>query len=292
LVKKGVIRIISDVHLGDPASSVERCSQLDPLLADADVLVLNGDTLEARPTMDAPHVARHWDDLMAFCSRHEGRILLLTGNHDPAVSPYHCLDLADGLVFVTHGDVLFDDVSPWSPEAPFIGRRTRELRGALAPGDSADLETLFRISKCASQESPPHLRRRLPAPLRVLLDATGKFWPWWRVPRMFWAWHVLPARAAAFASRHRPCARIVLVGHTHRRGVWRRDGVTVVNTGSFILGLRGYVADLTDDALLLRRVTRRGHGFHAGRELRRLDLAESRQTTLAGTAEAATETST
>jgi hypothetical protein len=44
--------------------------------------------------------------------------------------------------------------------------------------------------------------------------------------------------------------------------------------------------------LLLRRVTRRGHGFHAGRELRRLDLAESRQTTLAGTAEAATETST
>ena len=42
---------------------------------------------------------------LEFIAPYRERLTLLTGNHDPDISPHHHLELAGGRVLVTHGDV-------------------------------------------------------------------------------------------------------------------------------------------------------------------------------------------
>ena len=55
----------------------------------------------------------------------------------------------------------------------------------------------------------------------------------WAISQVLWYWLVIPGIAARFAREHVPDARFVIVGHTHRPGIWRRNGRTVINTGSY-----------------------------------------------------------
>jgi diadenosine tetraphosphatase ApaH/serine/threonine PP2A family protein phosphatase len=90
---------------------------------------------------------------------------------------------------------------------------------------------------------------------------------------MIRAWHELPGRAATFASQYRPGSRFVVVGHTHRPGVWMRPGMVVINTGSFRPPFGCYAVDVSPEWVVVRRVRHHQGSFALGRVVASFALA-------------------
>src|SRR6218665_975266 len=107
-----VIRIFSDLHYRDGESRLQRLASLSPLLDGADQCIFNGDTLDTQAADSRPAL----DELRAFFSSCGPHITLLSGNHDPDISEHAELSLLDGRIWITHGDVLFADIAPWSAQ--------------------------------------------------------------------------------------------------------------------------------------------------------------------------------
>jgi predicted phosphodiesterase len=267
------IRILSDIHFGDRMSQVSSFGQLEPLLQGISRLVLNGDTLDTRVGGD-PALTRQWRaQAAAFAAASPAPLTFLTGNHDADCSGLHSLELAEGRVFLTHGDILFDNIVPWGRDAGPIRARLSAALAALPPEERENLDERLRTYRSvAAQIRQRHQTERHPVRYHLRL-AHDTMWPphrFWRIP---WAWLVAPRRAAALLRRHRPRARFVVMGHTHRPGIWRmRDGVTVINTGSFTRPWGAFAVDLGGDELVVRRIEAGGGGFRAGAVRARLAL--------------------
>ncbi|WP_414662310.1 metallophosphoesterase [Horticoccus sp. 23ND18S-11] len=258
-------RIFSDIHFGDHASRVTRLAQLRPLLAGVDHAILNGDTLDTRPGPNPGHTAECRAAADTFFGREVSAATFLTGNHDADVSNRHHLDLADGEIFVTHGDIFFDDIVPWSKDARLIRRKIEAELRALPAGQHHDLDqrcAAFRRVAISIPQRHQSERNRLKYAWHYLADTV---WPPLRILRVIRAWRDAPESAAAATQRHRPAARFVVSGHTHRPGIWRMPGgIIVVNTGSYCPPLGGCVVDVTTDRLIVRRVEARAGEFHPG----------------------------
>jgi predicted phosphodiesterase len=260
-----LIRIISDVHFADRGSRVRSLGQLRPLLEGATLLVLNGDTLDTRPDRHAQRTGELRSEVLAFFASCGTPVTFLTGNHDPDLSGQHALEFAGGRVLVTHGDVLFDTIVPWSKDADAI-RSKIVVALAPLPGDGEDRlgDRLSAFRSVAATIPQHHQSER--DPLRYAIRLAGDtVWPPHRVLSILRAWREAPGRAAALARRHRPRARFIVIGHTHRPGVWRTaSGIGVVNTGSFYRPFGAMAAEITADRLRVRRVQFRRGAFHPG----------------------------
>ncbi|MEY2879586.1 MAG: hypothetical protein RLZZ15_1966 [Verrucomicrobiota bacterium] len=271
-----LLRIFSDVHYGDPASRVRRLAQLRPLLDGVDHVVLNGDTLDTRPGRRPIYTAECRAAVETFFGEHSAATTYLTGNHDPDISPHHALDLAGGQVFVTHGDILWDNIVPWGRDAAPIGRRIAAGLAELTPAARATLAARFAVWRHVAA-STPQRHQSEPRGLRYLLAfLADTLWPPLRTLRVLGAWRGEAPLAAALARAHRPRAKFVLLGHTHRPRAGRTvAGVTAINTGSFCAPLGGCVVDLAPGRLAVRCVVRRGGEFRAGRIVAEFPLAEA-----------------
>lgn len=267
-------RILSDIHFGDHASRVSRLTQLSPLLDGVTHLVLNGDTLDTRPGPLPAFTAECRAEVGAFFPARVARVTYLTGNHDADVSEDHWLDLEAGRIFVTHGDIFFDDLVPWSQDAAFIGRRLAEEFQRLPAAAREQLEhrlAVFRRVALSIPQRHQSERNRLKHTLHLLGDTV---WPPLRIFRVLQAWRGAPERAATLARRHRPDARYVIKGHTHRPGIWAMaDGMTIINTGSFCRPFGASCVDLDAESLRVRRIEARAGAFHPGETLATFRLA-------------------
>ena len=266
-------RILSDLHYGHPSSRVQRLEALRPLFAGADRVVFNGDSLETRSGPASERSAEYRERFLEFVLREAPRCTLLTGNHDADLSDHHYLDLVGGLMLVTHGEVFFDDLVPWSPDQPQIRDLYRQELAAL-PADVRDRpEERLAAGKraCARMKlgRDPHTRNLWQRGLRTahFVGAPRRTWA------MFRAWSEMPNRAAAFARRFRPHARFVVVGHTHRPGIWFPGNLIVINTGSFCPPFGGYLVDVSLTAVVARRVARDRDVFRPGRVVAAFALA-------------------
>ncbi|MDO8543448.1 MAG: hypothetical protein Q7S40_23665 [Opitutaceae bacterium] len=257
-------RILSDIHYGDRASIVGNLGQLQPLTESAACLVLNGDTLDTRAGPLPAHTQTCREEVQAFAASLPEAVLI-SGNHDPDLVPKHMLELAGGQVIVTHGDVLFDDIVPWGRDAHLIRRR---IAAALAArvGGRLGLDERFAIWRAVAATIPQrHQSERNPLKYAVRF-AADTVWPPLRIVRILRAWKRAPSLAADFAREHWPGARFIVIGHTHRPGVWSpAGGPVVINTGSFCPPLGGFAVDIEPARLQVRQIQRRGHAFHADR---------------------------
>ena len=85
-----------------------------------------------------------------------------------------------------------------------------------------------------------------------------------------------PKRAAQLAAAQRSAAQVVVTGHVHFPGVWRRaGGPVVINTGSFFRPLGGSLVDVFGDRVEVRRIVRTGGSFGSGALLATIPLRES-----------------
>ena len=268
-----IIRILSDLHYGDPFSRVRSLPDLRPLFAGADRIVFNGDSLDTRVCPDGRDAAETRRLFLEFVHQEIPRYSLLTGNHDADISTTHHLDLLGGVVLVTHGEILFADLVPWGHDQPRLGEFFRQELAALAPAEREALEPRLAAGKraCARLQLPPD------APPRTGWDrarhTARKFWPPSCALAMAQAWLRLPALAADFACRHRPGARFLVVGHTHLPGVWIRRNLVIINTGSFCPPFGSYAVDVSPFHVVVRRVRHGRDGFGLGRIVASFALA-------------------
>jgi predicted phosphodiesterase len=271
-----LIRIVSDLHFGDHASRVDRLTQLRPLLEGVSQFVLNGDTLDTRPGPLPAHTAECRAAVMAFFPREVAASTFLSGNHDADFTPIHHLDLAAGQVFVTHGDIFFDDIVPWSKDAAFIRRQIAAELRAMRPDLHHQLDSrlaVFRRVAAAIPQRHQSERNKLKFALHYFADTV---WPPTRIFRVMLAWRNAPRRAVEVAQRHRPAAKFVICGHTHRPGIWSNGvAVTVINTGSFCPPLGGNAVDLVEGRLRVRQIDFRGGEFRPGEVRAEFALARS-----------------
>jgi predicted phosphodiesterase len=251
---EGFTRIISDLHYGDRASRVKRLRQIAPLLDGPARLVVNGDALDTRLGAHPARTMALRDEVLDFFARESPPAQLLTGNHDNDISSLHALDLAGGTVFVTHGDVLFDEIVPWGRDVPMIRRLMAEA-WARRPADQRDsLEHRLQVMRSVASRLPQ--RHQVEPNLWKYIGSylSDTLWPPDRFLRILRTWRAAPARAAALLQAHRPGARFAVLGHLHHPGVWTQpDGCVVINTGSFCPPLGGAVVDVYSDRLVVRR---------------------------------------
>lgn len=268
-------RILSDLHFGDRASRVHRLAQLRPLCDGVGRLVLNGDTLDTRPGPAPEHTAECRAAVLDFFPREVGTVTYVTGNHDADLSKTHSVDLIGGQIFATHGDIIFDDIVPWSRDAAVIGEQIAAGLQELAPDERDDLERRLGIWRQVAGSIPQRHQAERHGSKHALRYLADTLWPPTRFLRILRAWQVEPGRIAALAQRHRPEAKFVVAGHLHRPAVWRqRSGIVVINTGSFCPPLGGYAIDLRPGRLIVRQIDRRGGEFHPGQVVGEFPLAE------------------
>lgn len=259
------IRIVSDVHFAEGVSRVRSLDELRPLADGASMLVFNGDTMDTRPGRDDRRTAQVRREVLEYFGSCGTPVTFLTGNHDPDITRLHSLELASGRVLVTHGDVLFDSIVPWSNEAIIMRQKVIQALAAL-PGDgSSRLEgRLDAFRKAAASVGQRHQSES--DPLRYAIRLAGDtVWPPDRILKILKAWREAPGRAAALAGRHRPKAAFIVIGHTHRPGVWRMpSGIIVVNTGSFCRPFGAMAAEVGAGTLAVRRLVARDGAFRPG----------------------------
>ncbi len=268
-----VIRILSDLHYGDRGSRIKSLPTLAPLFEGATSLVLNGDTLDTRPGPNPAATTALRGEVRQFFDHSAPPTTFLSGNHDPDYSAHHTLDLAGGQIFITHGDIIFDDLVPWSQDAPVIRQLLAKELAALTPAARDQLDARLGVYRRVAATIPQRHqseRNRLKYTLGFMKDTV---WPPDRVLRVLGAWRRGPGLAANLARRHRPAARFAIIGHIHHPGFWHQEGVTVLNTGSFCPPLGGCVIDVTPDHLALRRIIEKHGELRLGRTVAEFALA-------------------
>jgi len=222
--------IISDLHLGRSTRWKERLEPLRGVWRGAATMVFNGDTMNGHLAANSALRGQIVSCLSEMCASDGARAVFLAGNSDPYIDRLQHLFLSGGRVLVTHGDAVFPDVSPWRVRV----RDIREARDAAVrdmPAHQRDtLEGQLLSTRQASEAIlAKTLGRKGLFPLRHLGLCLAPF-RLWAVMR---AWRRAPSLAAQFLRHYAPRARFIVMGHTHRRGIWRIEETVVINTGSF-----------------------------------------------------------
>jgi predicted phosphodiesterase len=259
-------RVISDVHFADRSSRVRSLGQLDPLLEGVSALVMNGDTLDTRMGKRPQWTEERRQEVLAYFRSAGIPVTLLTGNHDPDISAVHSEELEGGRVFVTHGDVMFDDIVPWSTEASRIRARIAEALSSLPAGTAGTFEgrvAAFRRVAAALPQRHQSERNFFKYAARLAGDTV---WPPTRALTILRAWRSVPSLAAALAAEHRPRAQVVVVGHTHKPGAWKTPGGTaVINSGAFCVPFGAYAVDIRGGVVRAVRLEARRGSYRPGR---------------------------
>jgi predicted phosphodiesterase len=255
------VRILSDLHLAHPASTIGRVSSLRPLLEGAGTVIFNGDTCEQCYHAWRDAGAEKLEELQALCAEVGATPIFLAGNHDPGISSAGWLELAGGALLITHGHAIFPTVAPWSHEylrkKVAIRKVERERRA-----DGAALRHRWETTRLITKLLMPDRPRRLGRKGRnYLLSAV---WPPDRCFHILRIWLTMVGAADRFVARYRPGTQVFLFGHFHRAGVWKRSGRILCNTGAFMRGSTPLLAELREQRLAIFPVRHRGGSFRMG----------------------------
>lgn len=266
------IRILSDLHLGHTASLAREIEQIAPLYKGVRTVIFNGDTIEMRSERARRRADAILDEVRQFCAAQSATTHFINGNHDPIISELNHLEIGDGSLLVTHGDVLFDEVAPWSAEVDELRRAHTRLVRELSPEELLNFERILSTNKRVGQ-SVSYESFTIPnGPWGQFSTFMKQTWPPKRFVRMVRSWRDTPVHAMNLIRLYRPAARCVIVGHTHYPGVWHRQGYTVINTGSYLPVLGRLAVDYAGGVVTARKVVRRNRQFHLGREIARFGV--------------------
>lgn len=261
------IVVISDTHLGRDGANAATAEMLRPLWRDADQLVINGDVADLQDSRLRAKAARQVLRLQDLCERDNVELTLLSGNHDAFLTDRRHLLLRDGLIFITHGDVLHPSISPWHARAGALRKFNEEALRRLAPEERSAFAAQLAATQHASGQlavDPLANRGKRSGTLGAAQTSVTR---WRQAGAMLWHWHTLPKRAAEFMTQHAPDARFMIFGHMHRAGVWIFGEKVIINTGAYGFPLNPQVVVITEDRLTVRRVDRTQDGrFTVGNE--------------------------
>lgn len=258
------IVIISDTHLGRRGSPAP--DALRPLWAGAGELIVNGDLAELHDPACRTAAARHVLRLQEMCEADGVTLTVLSGNHDPQLTDVRHLTLRDGLIFITHGDVLHPAISPWNGTDTLLHALNEEALVTLEQEERSALPGQLAAAQHACHMNWDMHDRPQPASAAGRLAEKAR-----KVAATLWYWRTLPRRAAAFAREHALDARFFIFGHIHRAGIWNFDDLVVINTGCWHFPFRPRVVTIDPMHLAVWSVHRTAGGVY---ELNNEPLAE------------------
>ncbi|MGL4463146.1 MAG: metallophosphoesterase [Planctomycetia bacterium] len=258
------VHVLSDMHFGHPASFLLHPEMVLPLVEGAATVVFNGDSFEQRNIHHRRDARRKLGRLMEVLLARGVVPRFLAGNHDPMASSLHHLDLLDGNVFLTHGDILHPDVAPWSHHAPSI--RRERLRLAAAEPPAVDVDAFHQQNKKASLVSAIYTGHAREGFLGRM-EMVGEFaLAPWRILKAVRYWSRVARFSSNIRKRFRPNCKLMIIGHTHRPGVWTNSDYTLVNTGSFQPLSRPLVVRIETHRAVVFNGVRRRDRYELGRE--------------------------
>lgn len=243
--------IISDTHLGRPGKAT--ADMLRPVWEGVDELVINGDAAEVQIPWLRAAAVRELDRLEDLTRRDGVSLTLVSGNHDAYLTDRRCLELAGGRVLVMHGDALHPAVAPWTRSGKAMRKLTER---ALADADPAERESLHTRLSIAQHVGHSEFLEE------YVLSSRGAGGIWhalrrpWEVPRVVAYWRREPEMAMRFIERYSPGTRVLIIGHSHRAGVWRRGDRTIINTGAFSFPGRPWCAVVSEGDLSVHRLVK------------------------------------
>jgi predicted phosphodiesterase len=265
--------ILSDLHLGHRASLIRDPEQLGPIFREAKTILLNGDTAELRHQIDRPIGRQLAAALARVCHSSGAKAIFINGNHDPNISEIDHLDLAAGQMLVTHGDMLFLGIAPWSRQAYAYRKVHLRALDQLGPDALLNFEKRLLATKRTSLKlqllEEPTTRGRLPG-LGLILR---QLWPPFRPFMILHAWWETPKLGARLLQAFRPDARYLLIGHTHYPGCWNYAGRVIINTGSFILNFGACAVLLQNKSFEIRKIKRYRKNFVLGKRLKEFGIS-------------------
>lgn len=238
-----MIRILSDLHLGHPASRIQEVEKLAPLFEGCEQVVFAGDVWQERKT-------GHQDSDLMFEKLGEMvgmRATYLRGNHDPG-TPQGLAWLNGKDVLVTHGDAVYRDATPWAREMPIF---REEVKKIIARYDENDPQACSDRACEIAWVLKPQPFLKLPVPLNFFVSA---FWPLTRPFEIFSAWKGLGDECHRFLERVAPETKVLICGHFHHAGIWEKSGRLVINTGSFMKCSKPRCVDIDGPEVIIREI--------------------------------------
>jgi len=264
--------ILSDLHLGHRASLIRDPEQLAPVFREANTIVLNGDTAELRHQIDRPVGRMLAATLARVCHSSGAKAIFINGNHDPVISHIDHLDLAEGQMLVTHGDMLFLGIAPWSRQAYAYRKIHLRALDQLGPDALLNFEKRLLATKRTSLKlqllEEPTTQGRFPG-LGLFMR---QFWPPFRPFMILHAWWETPKLGAKLLQAFRPETRYLLIGHTHFPGCWNHGGRVVINTGSFVWNFGACAVLLKEKSFEIRKIKRYQKNFVLGKRLKEFGI--------------------
>ena len=236
------VRVLSDLHLGHKISRINQISALRPLIAGAGTVIFNGDTWQE---LAKPFLVRSTAllaELKTLCAEEGVDAVFLSGNHDPGWPGPGWVELAGGKIIIMHGDALLFDGSPWKREILVNGERVLELwkQHPLAEHDAGSrLRVAREIARELCSVEYPNGRRFIQRAWDAVLPPK-------RAVKMLEAWFTQGSAGVKFCEAYFPNAEVLVIGHFHRQGCWKKNGRRVVNTGSFTSPGRAHWVEWSD----------------------------------------------
>lgn len=254
----GIVRFVSDLHLGHPGGLLKTEEQFRLLVAGCSTLVVCGDYSETRPGPYREDGERMRGLFEEVCRKEGVGLVVLCGNHDPD-EPEAIATYAGGKLIALHGHELFREVAPWGREYLYHKREAkREM--ARFPDADRDLGQCLARARALSLFVPPVVRKKERSRSGLFDLMKNACWPPTRAVRILLAWLTMGRRVDRFTERFFPDARIVCYGHLHRRVIHRRHGRLYINTGALFKNARAYAVDVQGGGLAVRDLTPSGPG--------------------------------
>jgi len=224
--------ILSDIHLGHPATRVRAAEQLYPLTKDFDQVILNGDSVEQRFAKEKAPGAKHLAEFLEVLGKKQ--VNFLCGNHDPFISKEHTKELNEAIL-ITHGDILCPDLL--SNHDLVMDKRIGQIKRS-----QTDLSNGSRVKYFVFNTMPPN--------------------------KLMYAINLWRKHHKHVSNLNYPQAyKFIITGHVHKAGINEDHGQISINTGSF-MALSRPLAVIVDDeqrSLEVHSITLRKDGFHLGR---------------------------
>lgn len=260
----GEFLVLSDLHIGHQASRIRTIRPLASLMAKGRTLIFNGDTFELRSPADRQNSDPWVTGLQSLLDDTGTRGIFIGGNHDPIIGEINHLECEETGTLITHGDALFENVAPWSMNAGrYANAHQRELAG-LNPEEKNDLTaSLAALRRATRSYDVSHVPVR-PGLVGTAVHFFETVWPPWRPLRILQSWAEIPARAERFIQTWRPGSRTLLIGHSHLGGVWKRNGLTIINTGTSMVGFRPRAVRISQGKLTLHHLNLEKGEFQLG----------------------------
>lgn len=231
LPRHGVIRIISDLHLGHPRSKIKSPQDLTPLLEGVEHLIACGDLAETRDCAYQALGLQQRAELATLCHERDIELTILAGNHDPD-EPLGIASIDHGRIIALHGHCLYKNVAPWGWEYLHHKAECHQLIAQFPLADTSLADRMELARRMSTLQQPVfHAKRTFTNPVAKFF--AHACWPPSRPLAILLAWLSMSRRMHRFTNQFFPTAELVCYGHFHRTCQSTIGHRTYYNVGAF-----------------------------------------------------------